>query len=325
MNDLVKADPQIEPTMLAKYGVDLAEIERIRIDCTNKSFDTPANYQDGTKALALARKTRTGIELRRKELKAESLEFGRRVDSTAKQLTALVAPIEDELQAKKDFVDNEKARVKSEKEAELERQRVARIEAARAEERAKEEARLEAIRVEQDRVAREQAEKEAELRRQQEAFESEQRRQREAIEAERRHAEAERLAAEQKAAAELRRQQEELQRQQRELEDQKRAAELEDAKRQAAILAEREATERAARERVEAEERRVAELESQAELKRREEVLLPDREKLAVWAEDIRQLSESPPGVTSDDAKEFIVRAQELLNEITDSIWGFGK
>lgn len=62
----------IAPDMLVKYGVDLTEIERIRAECASKTFDTPANYRDGTQALALARKTRVGIEKRRVELKAES-------------------------------------------------------------------------------------------------------------------------------------------------------------------------------------------------------------------------------------------------------------
>lgn len=63
---------------------------------------------------------RVQIEKRRKQLKAESLEYGRQVDSAAKELTDLLTPIETHLEHEESIVAREKARL--EREAEEKRQ-----------------------------------------------------------------------------------------------------------------------------------------------------------------------------------------------------------
>jgi len=59
---------------------------------------------------------RVEVEKTRKELKEEALKYGRAVDAEAKRITALLAPIEDHLQAEEDKVTNERARIKKEAE-----------------------------------------------------------------------------------------------------------------------------------------------------------------------------------------------------------------
>jgi hypothetical protein len=66
--------------------------------------------------------TRTAVEDKRKELKADSLAFGRAVDSRAKEITSMLFPIEYHLSSEKEKIDNEIEAI-AEK-AEFERQQV---------------------------------------------------------------------------------------------------------------------------------------------------------------------------------------------------------
>jgi chromosome segregation ATPase len=171
------------------------EVERLR----GHSFSTPAQYKDGVKAIATCRGFRVAIEERRKELKEESLSYGRQVDLVAKQLVAVVENVEKVLKAEKQEVDEAKERAK--REAAMAEQR--RIE---AEAREKLEAEAEQHRAqraaEEKRLAAERQELEAErARMQQERQELEQLRQeaklrREALEEQQRLADAERAAQE---------------------------------------------------------------------------------------------------------------------------------
>jgi hypothetical protein len=75
-----------------------------------------AGYAVVTQARNVLRKERTQIEARRVELKATVLDVGRKIDKAAKELTAVVAPKEQELQAQIDIVDK-KERAKQDAEA----------------------------------------------------------------------------------------------------------------------------------------------------------------------------------------------------------------
>lgn len=60
---------------------------------------------------------RVSIEKTRKELKADAIEWGRKVDAEAKRLTALIEPTEQELEAQESAVLEERERLRKEKEA----------------------------------------------------------------------------------------------------------------------------------------------------------------------------------------------------------------
>lgn len=79
-----------------------------------------------TQAIAEVRTARTDVEKRRKELKQDALDYGRLVDSTAKQITERLEAIEGPLKANKEQYDAEVERIKREKE-ETERLRIAGI------------------------------------------------------------------------------------------------------------------------------------------------------------------------------------------------------
>lgn len=181
------------------------------------------NDTKGYKAVSEARKElkrdRVAIENRRKELKADALEYGRKVDAMAKRLTALLEPTERRLESEEKRIDDEKERLR--KEAELARQRAiqARVdrvvalgvsfEIVKVQALADEE--FEAYFAELSDVARQVAERKAEedrlrreeqrrLREEREAIE----RERVRLDAERRRLEAEEQANEQAARAALR-------------------------------------------------------------------------------------------------------------------------
>lgn len=332
----VDAEAEVEPTgiyTLIRYDVSKDDIRAKGKEYSALTFDTPANYEQGRKAIAILRETRVAIEARRKELKQESLEYGRRVDSVAKELTSLIEEIEEPLKSKKKIVDDEKARIKAEKEAEERRQveeqlRVereaeeARLKAEREAEEARlkaereaEEARLRAIReAEEARLAEERARLEAEraeLQRQRDEAELAARAERERIEAAE-NAERERMARERA----------ELEAERRALSEARERAEREEFERLARIRAEEEAKERAERERVAAEEARLAEAERHAAHQRRLEALRPDAEKLHEFAKRIRALE--APELATDEAREELQNAWRCVLQGVEILQDFG-
>lgn len=81
--------------------------------------------------LKLAVKWRTSVEATRKELKADILAAGRKVDSDAEEIQSLISPIEKHLREQKESVEREQARLKKIEEDrlfELRSQRLAEVE-----------------------------------------------------------------------------------------------------------------------------------------------------------------------------------------------------
>lgn len=89
------------------------------------------NDKKGAKAVQEAKmecvRARTAIEKKRKELKADSLEYGRKVDTVAKTLTAMIEPIEQHLIGQQEAIEQEMARIAQAKADEIYAQRVAKL------------------------------------------------------------------------------------------------------------------------------------------------------------------------------------------------------
>ena len=289
------------------------------------TIETAADRKAVREAIAVRRSLRGDIEAKRKELKAGALEYGRRVDSVARQLVAVVEETELPLKALKDADDERRAAEKRAKEEEERQAREAEIRRQReAEEKrlAEERAQLEAERkrLEAQRQAAEEA-----ARKERERVEAEQRAEREKLEEERRRleeaqrAEAERQRVErEKAEAEARAERERLEVERRELAEAKARAEREEAERQARIRAEQEAKERAERERIEAEEAALREKERQAEHARRLEALRPDNEKLRAWSEEL--LAIRGPELRDEAAREVVADALSWIGRAREEI-----
>ena len=301
-NELAKLSSE---EIVVQFGVDLAAIEAKKLECSALEFDTPANYKMANKALGEVRDARTGVEKRRKELKADALEYGRKVDAAAKMLTGFILEVEEPLQAKKDATDKAKDAEREAKAAAVRAAEEARIRAAN-------EAREAELRVEMEAKEKALAEAQAkidaanaELAAKQEAFAKEQSRITELQEAE-----TQRIAAETRRIAE-----------------EKRQAELAEARRVAAIEAERVARETAERELAEAHERRVAELERVAALKAREEALKPDKEKLAAFAKSIMEFTtnNAPCGIVDPAAVDAMTECLTAIDDAASDLLEFTK
>lgn len=328
---------------LIKFEVTPDQIRRMGEQYAALTFDDPERYEEGRKALATLRTTRVAIEERRKELKQSALEWGRKVDGKAKELTALIVAVEEPLKAKKLAVDEEKERAKREaaeaekraleeqirkqqEEAEAKRKELLAAEERRLEE---ERAKLEAEKAqlaEERRVAEEKA---AALRAQEEARLAEERAK---LEAERERLAMEERARQAKIEQEDRAREEQariareaIEAEERRVEALRIEQERAEFERQATIRAEEEARARAERERIEAEERRIAELERKERERVRLEALKPDVEKVHGFAAAIRDvIRERRPEVKSEEALDAIGQALHAVMQGVDLLEDFG-
>lgn len=344
------------------FSVSEELVATLKTEFAPITWDTPKNYEAGKKAIQKLRDLRVGVSETHKELKADSLAYGRKVDAVKKHFTELLEAIEEPLIAAKQAVDTEKARLKAAKEA----AEKAEIEAAIRAEREAEEARLKAIRdaeqaeidrqkaeleAERVRMAAERAEAEAREKAERAAREAEERKARETREAieraekakrdEAARIERERVEAEQKAERERlaaeRRKLEDEQKAERDraaaerqkVEDERRAVAAEkerldrlEFERQAAITAEANARAKAEQDRVAAEDAAWLQKEQEAAALARIEALRPDTEKLHAFASAIRRLD--PGEVTSPEAEKALQLAFEALEDIACALAAFG-
>ena len=119
--------PTFPPVTFSITDAGIAELEA-KFKGLTVAFGDAKGYAGLVKAIAEIRTTRTDVEKRRKELKQDALDYGRKVDDAAKTITARLEAIEGPLKEQKDEIDAEVARIKAEK-AEAERLRVAGIQA----------------------------------------------------------------------------------------------------------------------------------------------------------------------------------------------------
>lgn len=292
-----------------------AEAEQYAL-LTINGLDDKEGFRSVKEGRLKLKKVRTSIENRRKELKAGALEYGRKVDAVAKELTDLIEPAEKTLakiesdhvtalerieQQKLDDRMEKLAAVRCQHPASLVRSMsdkqfeeflatatttyTAAVEAERiaAEEKARKEAEeAEARRIEDERLK---AEREALERERQEL--AEQRRKQEAEDAARRAEEQSALKAEQDRLDNARREQEAALAKQREEEEARLQAQRDElARQQAEIDAANAERERIEREQREAEQRALQE----ADRLRLIEESKPDRQKLQKVIDTISNL-----------------------------------
>ena len=315
----------MDSTSLVTYSITEAEIAKTREACAGLTCDTPSGYEAVRVAIGNLRSTRTAIEKRRVELKADALAYGRLVDTEAKRFTGLILEIEEPLKAKKQVVDDEATRVQREKEAaalkavqdEIDRNnalKAAAEQAARDAERAKMDAEREALRVERERLAAEQASivaaRKAEEDRAAAARKVEQDRldaERAKVDAERRAEETRQRAERQKVEDEQRAERQRLDAERRAIEAAKAEADRVEFERQANIKAAKDAAEQLARDVFE-KARRDAELTA----------LAPDIEKVAAFVASIRALT--PPTLKSKRLAGIVASTMGALENVAQAL-----
>jgi hypothetical protein len=281
---------------LVKYSVTDAALESYRdefLPLTVKGLDDLEGYEKVREARLFIKGERVNVEKRRVELKAHSLEYGRAVDAEAKRITDAILEVENHLIAEQKKIDDEKARMKFEKEQrEKLPDRKAKVAEIGAEITEAELLTLDdvafgevlntliATKLEQQRV--EQEERDRALK-----------------------AEAERIEAEKKAIEDERLEAEREARHKAEVEEASRKA-AEQARIQAEIDAKRKGDERIA-----------AEAAAKAEADRIE-AERPDTEKLHSFAGTFRLIQF--PEVTSKKAQAKVGRIKKLIDEIVSEL-----
>ena len=101
--------------LVVEYDVPTAAVEDMAKRFAPLEITDTASYKEVTSAIAEVRTLRITVEKKRVELKRDALEYGRKVDSEAKRITAMLSPIENELIGKKQVEDNRKEAVRQEK------------------------------------------------------------------------------------------------------------------------------------------------------------------------------------------------------------------
>jgi hypothetical protein len=103
---------------LKKFDIVVPAIEELKktyLPLKIKSIDDKEGYEKVSKALRFMISKRNEVEEKRKELKADSLSYGKAVDNRAKEITFLLTPIEEYLRSEKDRIDDEIEAIKEQK------------------------------------------------------------------------------------------------------------------------------------------------------------------------------------------------------------------
>lgn len=105
-------------TELQKFNVTdaaIAEMKDSFMPLKINGIDDKEGYKKVKEARIIVKNKRIEVEKRRKELKEDSLKYGRAVDAEAKRITGLLVPIEYYLQHQEDVIEQEKDRIRMEK------------------------------------------------------------------------------------------------------------------------------------------------------------------------------------------------------------------
>ena len=103
---------------LSKYDEVVPKIEEIKAELMPlkiESIDDKEGYEKVSKAIKFVVSKRTAVEQKRKELKADSLAYGRAVDARAKEITDMLSPVEEHLKAEKQKIDDLQAEIERQK------------------------------------------------------------------------------------------------------------------------------------------------------------------------------------------------------------------
>jgi chromosome segregation ATPase len=296
---------QFTENALQQFSIADSAIAKMREDYLPLKI-AGVNDDSGFKAVHSARMVvknhRVEVDKVRKALKADALEYGRKVDGEAKRITALLEPIEKHLTEEEDAYNAEKERIRTEARLKAEAEERARAEAEAARLKAEadaEAARLKAIQDAENARLKAEAEKLAEERR--------------ILEAERQKVEAEKKRLADIEAARLRK-----------IEDERIAREAaEKARIETEQRIAREAAEAMAKAEREAEAAK-AKAEAEEAARKRAEELRPDREKILWVIGAIDSIVVPALTENSTNARTEVIyalaAAQRRIREIADSL-----
>ena len=319
-----------ETKAIVEYDITnaaIAQMESIYMGLTITDLEDKDEFKAVHDARMVVKGHRVSVEKKRKELKKDALEWGRKVDGEAKRITELLEPIETHLQAEENKVVLEQRRIEAEEAEEEAKKRDKRFDDLLAvgvsmpimeiavmtddefqcllsdktfEFNEAEREKAEAEAAEKKRLAKEAAERKAEderLKKERVAQEAEAKRQK--------AAQAELDAKQAKLDAQEKAIQDEKDRLTKEAADKKAA---EDAEIQAAKDAE-DLAKHQAKEKVEEEENAKAEAA-------RQEALKPDKEKIDGWFGKIIDVIDDYPKVEDEEAAQLVGFAIDKMSVV---------
>jgi len=115
MSEIIPTFEQLVDTELAKYDSVIPKVEELKAQYLSlriNSIDDKENYQIVKDAIRFIVSKRVEIEEKRKELKANSIAFGKAVDARAREITSMITPIEEYLKDEKARIDFEIEEIK---------------------------------------------------------------------------------------------------------------------------------------------------------------------------------------------------------------------
>lgn len=113
----------MDNNQLIEYGVTDAAINELKEKFNGMTIANDNDYKNVNDAISVVRKYRTDVEKKRKELKADALVWGRKIDSEAKRITSLLLEVEEPLKLEKQKIDDAE-RLKKEEAERAERARI---------------------------------------------------------------------------------------------------------------------------------------------------------------------------------------------------------
>lgn len=109
-----------EEKQVVKYSVveaDIAQMKSIYMDLAITDLEDDEQFKQVKEARLIVKGKRCAVENERKALKKESLAWGKKVDTRAREIFTLIEPIESHLQAEEQKVIDEQERIKAEEAA----------------------------------------------------------------------------------------------------------------------------------------------------------------------------------------------------------------
>ena len=110
---------ELVQSSLKKFESVIPAVEELKakyLTLRIESIDDKTGYEKVQKALRFMVTKRNEVEEKRKELKADSIAFGKAIDKHAKDIFFLIAPIEEHLREEKEKIDYQIEQIKNEKE-----------------------------------------------------------------------------------------------------------------------------------------------------------------------------------------------------------------
>jgi len=295
MNTIETDEPQAIPQRYAITDAAIASMRETFMPLKIIGVNDADGYKKVHEARMVVKNHRVSVEKVRKELKADALEYGRKVDAEAKRITALLEPIESHLSDQEEAIDAEKERIKNAERLRIEAEAKAKADAEAARIKAEHDAEVERMRIEREKLEADRAALEAEREKENARIKAEQ----------------DKIDAEKKRLADI-----EAARQ-REIENERiRTEAAEKARIETEQRIEREAAIAKAKEQADAEAAK-AKAEAEEAERLRVESLRPDRVKLLCVAENVGKITVPAVG---DNAVVYAYAITTVLQQTVERI-----